>query len=560
MILHPNYSARLFDWEKWRICYAGGTDFVTRYLYKYSSRETASDYEYRKSVAYIPAFAKSAIIEIRNSIFQRVIDVSRLGGPDNYQHAVNGEDEGVDLSGSSMNNFMGRYILDELLLMSRVGIYVDMPPAVGPTLKDAQSVRPYLYWYRIEDIQNWTYNAQRQLKSVYLRDTILLEDDRFYLIKGETTGYRHLYLNDSGTVTLDLYDDKEKLTGTYILNLPAIPFHIADIGQSLMEDVASYQIALLNMGSSDVSYSIGSNFPFYTEQSDNRLGSAHFEDDNSTSTSGHIRDAKSVEVGPAKGRSYPYGAERPAFIHPSSEPLKASMDKQEQLKAEIRQLVHLALSNTSPKYNSAESKSMDNQGLEAGLSNIGLTLQDAENQIAKFWAMYLAQEPAIVYYPKTYDLKTEEERRAEAKEYREMLPVVPSKTYQGAVKKLIATTLLSNKVSPDVLEAIYSEVDSDLGMTADIDYLEREIEMGTISPATASLMLGHKPGEAIKAKEAHLERITRIAEAQTKSQLVNPDSRGVKDLAMDSNTSSDEKKDKEGRGEGRKVDYKKNVR
>ena len=35
---------------------------------------------------------------------------------------------------------------------------------------------------------------------------------------------------------------------------------------------------------------------------------------------------------------------------------------------------------------------MDNQGLEAGLSYIGLVLEAAERQIAEFWAAYEERE------------------------------------------------------------------------------------------------------------------------------------------------------------------------
>jgi hypothetical protein len=37
-----------------------------------------------------------------------------------------------------------------------------------------------------------------------------------------------------------------------------------------MEDIADYQIALMNLESSDINYMLKSNFPFYVEQYDPR--------------------------------------------------------------------------------------------------------------------------------------------------------------------------------------------------------------------------------------------------------------------------------------------------
>ena len=63
------------------------------------------------------------------------------------------------------------------------------------------------------------------------------------------------------------------------------------------------------------------------------------------------------------------------------------MELQAKLEDDIRKLIHLAVANTANRA-TAESKSFDNQGLEAGLSYIGLVLEAAERQIAEYWAAY----------------------------------------------------------------------------------------------------------------------------------------------------------------------------
>ena len=44
----------------------------------------------------IPAFARLAINDVRNAIFQRMRDITRRGGTTSYQEAVAGLNLGVD--------------------------------------------------------------------------------------------------------------------------------------------------------------------------------------------------------------------------------------------------------------------------------------------------------------------------------------------------------------------------------------------------------------------------------------------------------------------------------
>jgi len=53
----------------------------------------------------VPSFAKSAILDIRNAVFQRMRDITRNGGSQAYQDAIAGLDGGVDRRGASMNPF-----------------------------------------------------------------------------------------------------------------------------------------------------------------------------------------------------------------------------------------------------------------------------------------------------------------------------------------------------------------------------------------------------------------------------------------------------------------------
>jgi hypothetical protein len=109
------------------------------------------------------------------------------------------------------------------------------------------------------------------------------------------------------------------------------------------------------------------------------------------------------------------------------------MEKEQQIKNDIRRLLNLSLSNLEPKFASADSKSKDDRSLESGLSAIGLILEHAERQVAEIWSEYTSSKAATVHYPRAYSLKSETERREEAKNDAALMPLVPSLTYQKKI-------------------------------------------------------------------------------------------------------------------------------
>lgn len=547
-IRHPYYTSNAASWTQWRDVYRGGREFIYKYLQQFSDREGTADFVKRRSMAYNPAFAKQAVDEVKNSIFQRLTDISRKGGSPTYQKAMIGEEGGVDLVGSSMNCFIGEEILPELLPMSRVGIYVDMPPvAVGSTLAQTKGKRPYLYVYSAEDICSWTCQDNGKFfTNILLRDHYDTYEKDTGLPDGTSSRYRRLWINGNGKVSLQYYDETgEKLNGDFVktngvdyiieLDIDRIPFYLSDIGSSLLENVDGYQIALLNLASSDLNYALEANFPFYVEQFDTRTSSEHLRPTSTgTGTNAAAGKQGEVAVGTKKGRRYPKDMDAPSFIHPSAEPLKASMDKQEQMKTEIRQLVNLSLSNVKPQKASAESKGMDNQGLESGLSYIGLELENMERVIAELWAMYEKSDIATVKYPEIYAIKTVEQKLSEAKSLNEMQSAVPSKTFHKAIAKRIADLLVGRDVESSDKDKINAEIDAAKAMNCSIDMIVAAVENGFLDLKLAAELCDFPEGTTDKAANEHADRLARIAESQASANPSpaggNPAARGVKDL------------------------------
>ena len=133
------------------------------------------------------------------------------------------------------------------------------------------------------------------------------------------------------------------------LDLDRIPFVILDIGDSLIKDVCQHQIALLNLGSSDVNHALKANFPFYIEQRDLRAVGGHLKvaasADGTATQGGQGAADTDIKVGSTQGRAYDIKANAPAFIAPPSEPLEASLKLQAKLEEDVRKLVNLAVVN-----------------------------------------------------------------------------------------------------------------------------------------------------------------------------------------------------------------------
>ena len=205
------------------------------------------------------------------------------------------------------------------------------------------------------------------------------------------------------------------------------------------------------------------------------------------------------------------------------------MKKQELLQREIRTLVNLQLSNIEPRRASAESKQMDMQGLEAGLAYIGLELEHAEREIAKIWSLYEGNSTvASINYPRDFSLKTEEDRRREAKETLALLPTLPSETFRKVLAREVAISLTAGKVSNEELERIQKELRDAPQIVVDPETIIKDHENGFVSTKTASVMRGYAEDESEKAAIDHAERATRVLNAQT-----NMAARGMPDLAVE---------------------------
>lgn len=527
-VKHPEYTIWSIDWEKWRLTYGGGRAFITKYLHHYSPREDTNDFQARLRLTYNPAFAKGAINDIKDSIYSRMKDIVRINGPSSYKNSILGLNGGVDLLGSSMNSFIGQKLLPELLVMARVGVYVDKDQLNGPTIAQNLTNRPYIYLYRAEDIRSWSYDSKNQLVGLLLNDTIEQIDETTRLPKGTYNRFRLLNIEEDGLVHVKFYSASgaqvnafnEPSTDETILNLKEIPFAFAGLSASLMMDIADYQIGLLNLASANLSYALSSNFPFYTEQYDVRsetpYAKPNFQDEEGNQVSNKPPE-KEIQVGSTAGRRYPKGIDRPGFIHPSPEPLKASMELGVEMRHDIRQLLNLTLSALEPKFASAESKDMDQRGLESGLSYIGLECQNIERKIAYFWSLYENIPAATVNYPEQYALKNEADIAKESENNIKLQDRIPSRAAKKELCKILAKTNLGCKITYDQLQTIYREIDAAEFIDSTAVNVQQDVLAGLVDKETASTARGYDgPSVVPKAEAEFVKRQAEIAKSQSK--------------------------------------------
>ena len=524
MITHPSYDGLLL--RKYRLVYTESDAFIDRYLVK-RYNEVYDAWKDRRGLSYNPAFAREAVDEFARAMVQRSSEIKRIGGHPLYLQQVRGLKGGMDRQHSTMDAFNATHVIGELMAMASVGIYVDNDPFQPKTL--AEETRPYLYTYKAEDILNWRY-VNGELVTVVLRDWYEELDDSG-LPSSKLYRYRRLDLVPEG-VKVSFINTDGDIERTLTLDLPMIPFVHLKLSQSLLKDTARYQIALLNVASAGTYQVWAANFPLYTQQYN------PFTDLMKKDEEIEPEKARKLEMGTMTGIEYPQNTERPAWIHPSSEPLRATQAYMDQMKEEIRQLTALAITNLSPKMASAESKAQDRMGLESGLSVIGMTLQTGENKISEIWHQYKGGKPAEIHYPEKYELLGESERRETSKELKELQHAVPSRTFQKETAKTIAETLHGHRVPHEILQKIQKEIEESPVPTADPDVLRSDHESGFVSDATASIGRGYEDDEAEKAREDHALRIARIQAAQTSAVISdmdpNPDSgKDQKELSQD---------------------------
>ena len=557
---HPDYNLDIGRWQEYRLTFEGGDAFMRQYLIRLPD-ETNSEYDERRENTPLPMTAKDAVKDVRRSITQRLVDVSRSGGSPHYRSAVAGENSGIDREGRDMNMFMGERVLTDLLVMGRVGVYVDNIPPAGPSVADGVA-EPYAYAYRVEDILNWDTVRPEQpgtFSMVLLRDHKVSFNNLFGINFPSVTKerYRMVWLGDDGFVRYRFLDTDfspiqvEELgpglareeEGAIKTKLREVPFIMPALDGSLLADVAGYQRMLMNVASNEAMFAININSPMLTVNRDTRADAGAWkkppggEAEPGGQRSRNQTERQGIRSGWVRGRYYGIDEERPGWISAPVESLKASSDYRERCSDEVRALVNVAVQNqTGTRSESRETRELSSQGLESGLFYIASKLQLAERQIARYMSMYEGTtKPAVVSYPKRYSLKSDTERLAEAKVMTEVTDALPGQEVKKESAKQNIINLFTGRVTSETMDKMLEEVDTH-PYIGDFDNIMLLRENALISDETAAGSQDLDKKEVDQGRKDRAEQIKITMEAQTPpgeapGQSPNrPAARGAKEL------------------------------
>ena len=555
-VRHPSYVAEMEFWGKWRLIANGGDRFVRAYLQQQSDEDDLA-FTRRRESSPAATFVKAALQEILSAFFTRTPGIRRDGGPPSYIEACAGSNLGITGFGGSINQFMVLEVLRELLIMRRVGIFVDRP-VFGPetSVAEANSLPPYLYTVPVEDILAWRL-LPGNLTPVEVvlrryRDTFI---EQSYLSTGTEPYYQHFQKLPTG-VLLTEYSEKQEKINVRELALPTIPFILLEVDAPVVKDVAGLQIALLNLSSSNLAFALSSNLSVYTEQTDMATFMAALrrsspsedapedpdEDTPQTDGGSHV-----IRLGKNRGRRYLMNSERPAFISPNNDNLARAAALVTDLKEDIRRLMHLAISNLTTKaLTSATAVVQSQSATNNGLAVLGALLEQAERNVAVLWGYYESADPAVIKYPTDYQLLTDAERYDLIEKLLKLRDAAPSRTYQVVVTRQLASVLLSHRIPADTLATILTEIDKAPVLMSEIDAVNQCVESSILPRKYAAAALCFPDDAAVLANQEHADRLQRIAESQAEGGTARGNSDGPPTAKEEKTVSQDPDASKDG--------------
>ncbi len=257
-IRHPEWTKLSRNWEKWRMVYEGGDEFIDNFLTQFSRRERHDDFVVRRAISYNSNHAGGIIDIIRNAMSVKLPEVNRKGD-EQYENLMRTD---VDMQKSSMSTFVGLEIVPLLLSQGKRFIGVDSPQVfdlAGVKTLIEDEGRPYVWAIDAEDVLSWSYDDMGKFNTVLIREFVDQRDPETGLVKGSAEQFRYmrmvgefesdegLGLSGPGVLVLLFDKDAKMLTEPVVLKISRIPIVELRLVDSLIRDIADMQVALLNL-------------------------------------------------------------------------------------------------------------------------------------------------------------------------------------------------------------------------------------------------------------------------------------------------------------------------
>lgn len=258
---HPLYTKYKGQWSLIRDCVAGddaikggGTKYLPK-LCRPTRDEEDAIYRSYQARAFWVNFTGQALENIHGMIMRRH---PTIDAPDLFKKS--GILESIDGRGTSLYQFASDVMYDTIQTCFG-GVLVDMPNAPdGMTLAEAEErgIRPYLRYYRAEDLINWREGDghKGEMRLVVLRETyddgsdmfVHTQRERFRLLMLDEEGY---YVQRLVTVSKDrrgrdVWEEERidvRVNGERLRYIPFMP-----LPYNLPEKTMLYDMAKINIG------------------------------------------------------------------------------------------------------------------------------------------------------------------------------------------------------------------------------------------------------------------------------------------------------------------------
>lgn len=510
--VNPDLISQHSKYQQYRLCYAGGEEYIRTNLHRINSRETIPDYNLRLQLAYSPNVARRELLRLQDALTRSVDAVQRVAPP--QYHAFM---EDVTCTGVGISSFIKDTIIPELLQVAGAYVFFDR---IGSSDKCVLSL------IKRESIQNMRFDSETgELTGVTFRAQKAIYDEETNFPKGTKEVMMLLWKNPEGYVNLvsDVGGKQETVT---VYDVPSIPFVWAELPKCLLEDVIKNDVAILNLAASDLTYALNSNFAFFTEQvnSTDAVANGTVTSFEETPTGEYMeKTSPIVDIGVAHGRRYAQGLDRPGFINPSPDPLRVSMEKQSAIAAEIKELILRNLADFDT-----------NREADGGLSCIAAKLAEFETKLLNVWNMFFQKNisDCFIQYPSGYTLLSTKEIQELVDGNTEQLKNTCSITMKKTLLKQNAELLLRSRVNDGTLTEVYKEIDAAEVIILDPNLIIKQHTEGIVGDVTATKLSGYSEDEAKRAQEDHMERLRRIALAQSpgNTEAILNGARGIDDM------------------------------
>jgi hypothetical protein len=179
---HPDYTAKVRVWRRYRDLYAGGEQFrqnAAEYLVR-RQKEGLEVYQERLGRVFYENYLGSIIDWYTATLVRREPVLDFEGSDDNARTFFEKFTDNCDLRGTTLTQFLKQQ-MTEALVCGKSYIVVDFPRADAPALTRADEdssgrSRAYLIGYNADELINWSHDLNGELEWVVLRTSWLKQD------------------------------------------------------------------------------------------------------------------------------------------------------------------------------------------------------------------------------------------------------------------------------------------------------------------------------------------------------------------------------------------------